>query len=585
VIPHPRHGGESDTPLRAYPRIQKNSRHLDLATAKQNILRALREELPSLKVVLPLALLPVLLLVLRRPEHLFAPQFYAEDGPVFFAQARELGFWAAALSPTEGYLNVFPRVAAALAQLFPLEAGPLALNVIALLLKLVPVAYLMSGRAERLVRPFSLRFAAGLLYILLPNSGDTHGNITNAQWVLTPVACLILLCAPPRGAGGRIADLVLLSLFALTGPTALLFVPVAFAYLRWMLPEGRQAWGKGLAAILLAGAALQGFFLATHPPTNRYSPAHLLDIGGADLIRLLSGHAVFDILLGVNRFSDWQASFGLGLRVAGLALLAVLAAETVRRREPPLILLLYVAAVTVALSLIMPSNDLKSWVQPNFGLRYYFPATLFVVFASARLVFARGGARCLGAACLAPILGLGIPSDFFYMKQYDTRFPDQIAVFRSLPAGSSYDIPVFPMGWGMRLRRAADDTVAENPLAALSSLPRNPLLTVNDVRFGKVLWGGEEEFLKISGNAADPATGKKAGGVVIVAGGRMYPAIYGTLSAFPTDEIRGTFDTYFSRALPYSDVSSGSGGVYVLVMSADRKHFYQPFGPLPGVRP
>ena len=64
------------------------------------------------------------LLLLRRPGSLLHPQFWAEDGPLFFQDAFNHGFRSTILQPASGYLHSFPRLVAGLSLLVPLEQAP-----------------------------------------------------------------------------------------------------------------------------------------------------------------------------------------------------------------------------------------------------------------------------------------------------------------------------------------------------------------------------------------------------------------------------------------------------------------------------
>src|ERR1035437_10257778 len=68
----------------------------------------------------------------RRPDAIFHPQFWAEDGRVWFADAYNLGWWTALFRAQDGYFQTLPRLGAALAQLLPIALAPLVLNCIAI---------------------------------------------------------------------------------------------------------------------------------------------------------------------------------------------------------------------------------------------------------------------------------------------------------------------------------------------------------------------------------------------------------------------------------------------------------------------
>src|SRR5712692_9123288 len=84
-------------------------------------------------LLLPVTSLSVFcLLILRRPDAILNPQFWAEDGVVFFHDQLDIGFVQALFNAYAGYLHVIPRSIAGFASVFPVAAHPLIYNVCAL---------------------------------------------------------------------------------------------------------------------------------------------------------------------------------------------------------------------------------------------------------------------------------------------------------------------------------------------------------------------------------------------------------------------------------------------------------------------
>ena len=93
-------------------------------------------------------LLACALVVSRRPDLVFHPQLYAEDGHVWFADAYNLGWWPALFRTWGGYFQTLPRLGASLALLVPLFRVPLLLNLIAIASQVLPVNLLLSPRSS-----------------------------------------------------------------------------------------------------------------------------------------------------------------------------------------------------------------------------------------------------------------------------------------------------------------------------------------------------------------------------------------------------------------------------------------------------
>src|SRR5205809_426185 len=88
--------------------------------------------------VLPPITLVILFTVLRCPSRLFSPQFFAEDGAVYFADAYNSGGLASIFQPIVGYLTILPRISALGASLLPLRQAPAVMSSIALVFHVLP---------------------------------------------------------------------------------------------------------------------------------------------------------------------------------------------------------------------------------------------------------------------------------------------------------------------------------------------------------------------------------------------------------------------------------------------------------------
>src|SRR3954469_12775577 len=125
-------------------------------------------------------LLAALAVISRRPDAISNPQFFAEDGNVWFAEAYNYG-WARALAITHtGYFQTLPRLGAALALAVPLQHAPLVMNLVGLVLQVAPVVFLLSARAERWA-PLRIRVLMALAYLALPNISELDVSIMEAQ--------------------------------------------------------------------------------------------------------------------------------------------------------------------------------------------------------------------------------------------------------------------------------------------------------------------------------------------------------------------------------------------------------------------
>jgi hypothetical protein len=186
-------------------------------------------------------------LFLRRPDLFRAPQFWAEDGGVFFLQARTLG-WSALFTPSAGYLHTVLRIVAWIgAQTDPtivpawyvIAAGALTLYV--------------AARTQSARFPFKPSVAYALAVVLVPDAFEVLLNLTNLQWILAGGLVLLLISREPQNLLQRIHDAVALVLLGLTGPFVIAVAPLFV----WRGLKSRTRFQLGMATGAVACAALQ----------------------------------------------------------------------------------------------------------------------------------------------------------------------------------------------------------------------------------------------------------------------------------------------------------------------------------------
>ena len=183
---------------------------------------------------------------------------------------------------------------------------------------------------------------------------------------------------------------------------------------------------------------------------------------------VVSMHTFFNAIFGINGFTRFYRMLPPLAYGLGLCALAFFLFVAVRDRVKPLLILFYLAALSIALSFIFPLNDLRIWLHPQAGPRYFLFACLFILLAILHLAFAARSFRRIGYVFLAAAVAIGIPADFFHPGQPDVHWADNAAVFRSLPSGSDFSVPVVPLyhvrdGACTRSRRGA----ASSPLSRL----------------------------------------------------------------------------------------------------------------------
>lgn len=171
-------------------------------------------------------------LVLRRPEVVTRPEFWAEDG-LFYTAALTRG-WQSIFEPNAGYLVVGQRLLTLPELLVAPLWAPLVSNLIALAVAASVATFLASSRMSPLFPERWQRIGLATAFVLLPIDGDLMiGTLVNIQWVVGSW----LLAATVARRGPRL-ELILVAIASLTGPVGPLLLPLFAA--RWW--HDRRTW-------------------------------------------------------------------------------------------------------------------------------------------------------------------------------------------------------------------------------------------------------------------------------------------------------------------------------------------------------
>ena len=404
-------------------------------------------------LLLPLVLVGGCLLAwVRSPAVLLHPALWAEDGPVFFQSAYNLGWHASLIQTSAGYLGVLPRVGADLGLLVPLEQLPLFFALAALVVQVLPAVFLASRRMAHVVPDVRVRLLLAAVYLLMPNSSEINVRWVNGQWHMAVLAILIVLASPARGWWWRVFDVVALALSCLTGPFVLSLVIVA-AIVLW---RTRQRWTMVLTAVAAVTGALQVIALLTS-----HRPAH--GPVGATVVRafeLLGGRMLGTTLFGsATSTSSVYLGHLLVISVAIVVVATAVVLAAVVRGPFELKMFNLWAGMALAGSLASPLVTLtgSQWqaLIGNVGSRYwYFPSLAFVAdliwLAGRRGRWVRVGASA-AVALLVVFAAFGVREDFRYPVVTSPNWAAAVRSFDEGPAGRPYAFPLAPSGWTMVL--------------------------------------------------------------------------------------------------------------------------------------
>jgi hypothetical protein len=204
---------------------------------------------PSWRAWLATALvLTAVVTMVRAPDRLGAPQFWAEDAAVFFTQA-ELDGARSIIRPYAGYLLVLPRLVAYAGRFVPVIHVP-AFYVLACFAMLT-ATIVAACRATR-DRPAWVGPALATALLTVPFSSEIWFALTNLQWIAAAALIAMLGAPPPDRPAARVLLLAAVVLVALTGPFALVLLPCAVLS-AW---RARDGWHTTVLGILAVAAAV-----------------------------------------------------------------------------------------------------------------------------------------------------------------------------------------------------------------------------------------------------------------------------------------------------------------------------------------
>jgi hypothetical protein len=206
-------------------------------------------------VVLLLALLATM--SVRQPDKLHTPQFWAEDGPVFYLDAENLGA-ASIVRPYNGYWHLYPRTVALIGTKVPVRHLPTLYVAAAMVMTVCALLALVTARlSEKAVARAGMVAAV----LLVPFSDELWLTLTNTQWFGALVLVAMLAAPAPTAARGAVAWSLGGIVIGLSGPFALLLSPCAALRAWWH----RDRWSGWVLLLFSACAATTMLTLIGHP--------------------------------------------------------------------------------------------------------------------------------------------------------------------------------------------------------------------------------------------------------------------------------------------------------------------------------
>jgi hypothetical protein len=374
----------------------------------------------------------------RLPGTLLHPQFFAEDGWVWYQQAYNLHFLRPLLITQAGYLQTLPRLVAGVTLLFPMQWAPLIMNLSGAVVQVLPITALLSRRCVTW-GPLPQRVLLSAIYIAIPNAPEVHIVLTNAMWHYAVLQALLALSVPPSGWRGRVSDIILFSVGSVSGPFSMLLLPSVAAYY-WIR---RQHWTLLILSIMSLGISVQIFSLMR---SVRHTGVAPLGATPVTLLRIVAGRVFFDSMIGSGDSHLTLPMLAL-LAVGGFIVLAS------GWRSAPLAIRLYSAFAIISLAaslrdpLLLGNRPRWEVLADVAGIRYwYLPSLMFLWLAVCATYAGRTRiARYTGGAVLL-LTSIGVAREWNYAPWPDSHFREEVDRFQALRPGEHMTFSVYDPG-------------------------------------------------------------------------------------------------------------------------------------------
>lgn len=395
----------------------------------------------------------VLILFTRRPDVFQNPQFWAEDGKIWYEQAYHQGLFFSLTTPVAGYLQTICRLVATFSQLFPLAYAPLIFNLTAIVAKVLVVQFILSKRLTNCLPALWMRLLVAFLYLAVPHSYEAHGNLTNVQWHLALLSCFIIISTPAATKLWKTFDFIAIVVSTLSGPFCLFLLPIALIKYYYH----RNNWILTLIIVMAGGCIVQGIsILAIERPSRAALGANI-----NRFLLILGGQVFFSTIFGETGFfwtylhPFWKDSVAVIINLIGLGLFGYAAIKS--NLELRLLMLFAVFIMVGALVYPAASNNPPQWdilFYPLAGTRYWMiPIFCCLVVLCWIARSAPHKIMRLVATVFLLLAPIGICLDWQYTPYKDYTFQKYVYDFDTAPSGTEVKIPTNPPNWEMNLKK------------------------------------------------------------------------------------------------------------------------------------
>jgi hypothetical protein len=404
------------------------------------------------------------LLILRRVDAILTPQFWAEDGPIWFRQNLLFGFWQSFANFYVGFPYLLHRSIAQAARPFGITNAPLFYTVASVTIAATASAYFSLPWCRHLVRNDGLRILFCVSIVSLPGSQFLMGNVTYVHWYLGIWALLIALMPLPRSRWGLGLLLLCYGICLFSAPIAIITAPI------WLVRLGRAALSRnrpeGLAVLVILG-----FMAAVIAITgNLGARSYGLSFNPRALSNLIVTRVLVQATIGTEQTLKLasRGSFVPFYAIAGTVVLVLLGLSVAARFGNGLVVL--VCCYVIVMSMVLTLSGRGGWNQYGLELdtifmkdngfawllddRFFFLGMAMVYLASFATIdhLRRGGLKA--AVSILFLLGsvVTLVPTFVLAPAVDLRWPryaDQLSTHLATGRQRPLVIPINPPGWAI----------------------------------------------------------------------------------------------------------------------------------------
>jgi hypothetical protein len=331
------------------------------------------------------------LFILRKPDSLLNPQFWAEDGNLLFYDSIVEGGLAPVLHGYRGYLIVNSRLVAAFAVLFPAVYAPLIYNLAAIAISALACSLFALPWYRHLVHSDIIRAVTCVAAAGALSTGSLVGNLSNSQWYLALAAVVLLMrtsALPERIPLWQTSLCALVSLLAaLTNPVLVVITPICL----WYLVRRRN---RAIAAAILVGVAVQVVSFALGSGGGSPPVAHnLAQLGhlAASVVIAIVYKVILASIAGSKTAAYISQAGAVGMflcvLIASVAWSIWLCFRLDRGRRLHVAIAVYIATASVLLPLATRNGLSEAFANvahiPEHGEQYFFLAACMLLFLIA----------------------------------------------------------------------------------------------------------------------------------------------------------------------------------------------------------